>query len=164
MKKIVNVNRVGFWKKLADMLMVPIMYLISGTFAEKPQRTHAWNIQNFSVTQAQMLSEKEMVSVKGLRNQLKRHYGFLFHMPIFGGWRHFVVIQPLDYQGVWHVGWQQKNVQISILPLVGPVRLLVGSSDVKFFGINSQGCQIPIQQIGTGKIGDRGIFAKVPLS
>ncbi|HZJ41442.1 MAG TPA: hypothetical protein VFD51_00245 [Patescibacteria group bacterium] len=163
MQKILNVRRLNLLKQLVDLLMLPIMYLISGTFREKPQRTHAWNIQDLSSQESQLLSEEKILKCKGLPKQLTRHYVFLFHVPILDGWKNFVVIEPLNYTGFWHVGWKQKDAQISILPIIGPVRMLIGPGYANFFGVTSDGIQIPIHKIGEGRTGDNGSFSKVLL-
>ncbi|MCX6718328.1 MAG: hypothetical protein NTY81_01850 [Candidatus Staskawiczbacteria bacterium] len=47
---------------------------------------------------------------------------------------------------------------------VGPIRVLLGPKDVSFFGVDDNGVQVPIHQIGGGRIGDGGPFSQVPLS
>lgn len=166
MEKILNVRRIGPIAHIADVLMVPIMYLVSGTFREKPQQTHAWNVQNLPADGVKRLVSQAMAHCKGIAKQIVRHHwlDFLFHIPIIGGWRNYVVLQP-EYERMWHVGWKTSNAgaQISILPLVGPVRMLIGSGDVSFFGVTDNGVQILISEIGKGRIGDRGEFSKIQL-
>ncbi|KKQ46125.1 MAG: hypothetical protein US63_C0006G0002 [Candidatus Moranbacteria bacterium GW2011_GWC2_37_8] len=43
MRAKIIVPSLGWLAKLADILMVPLMYLISGTLKEVPQRGHRWN-------------------------------------------------------------------------------------------------------------------------
>lgn len=105
-----------------------------------------------------------MLKCKGLPKALSRHYLFWFHIPVLGGWKNYIVLEPKHVNDIWHVGWKQKNAQISILPITGPIRVLCGSKDVYFFGLNQNGEQIEIHQIGKGKIGDKGEFSKIPLS
>ena len=164
MEKILNVRRVNLIAHVADLLMVPIMYIVSGTFRERPQQTHAWNVQNLPLDGVKRLDSQAMVQYKGIAKQIAR-LGVLFHIPLVGGWRNYVVLQPTKHNGVWFVGWKTSDVsvQISILPLTGPVRVLIGSGDVSFFGVTDDGMQIPIGEIGKGRIGDRGEFSKVQL-
>ena len=160
MEKILSVRQVGLIARIADTLMVPIMYLISGTLLEKPQQTHAWNVQNVPVSGTEHLMGHMMVHRNGVK--AIGRWGFLFHIPLLGGWKKYVVLDP-DHEGAWHVGWKTNVVQISVLPLVGPVRMLLGSGDVLFFGVNDDGVQIPIVEIGEGCIGDHGRFSKIQL-
>ncbi len=166
MEKILNVRRIGLIAHIADVLMVPIMYLVSGTLREKPQQTHAWNVQNLPADGVKRLVSQAMAHCKGIAKQIARRHrlDFLFHIPLIGGWCNYVVLRP-EYEGVWHVGWKTSDAgaQISILPLVSPVRMLIGSGDVSFFGVTDDGVQIPISEIGNGRIGDRGEFSKVQL-
>lgn len=88
-----------------------------------------------------------------------------FHLPRLGGWKNYVVLEPTSGDGKgWHVGWIAGNViGVSRIPLNGPVRVLVGSGKVSWFGVNSDGGQIKLRQVGIGRIGDGGTFAKIPL-
>jgi hypothetical protein len=165
-EKILNVRRVGLIARIADMVMVPIMYLLSGSLREKPQKTHAWNVQNLHPVEIERLDIGAMVLCKGIDKQPTRRgwLDFLPFMPIIGGWRNYVVLQP-EHEKVWHVGWETSDLdaQISILPIVGPIRVLVGPGDVSFFGVTDDGIQTPISEIDKGRIGDHGEFSKVPL-
>ena len=89
----------------------------------------------------------------------------LFHIPLFGGWRDYVVVEPISLQGEeWYVGWVTGEVNgVSRIPLKGAARLLRGRDDASFFGVNREGGQIPLQQCGHGRIGVRGPYARIPL-
>lgn len=142
------------WEAFLDLLMTPLMYLISGTFTEIPQRTHRWNNRKLSAEQVEKLNDQLTLLVRKKRGASKR-LGIFFHIPILGGWRHYVVLRSLE--GVnWYVGWKTSDTAggISAIPLSGPVRVLRGNEDVKFFGLNSLGEQIPIELIFEGQIGD----------
>jgi hypothetical protein len=90
----------------------------------------------------------------------------IFHMPIFGGWREYVVIQPsnsVQHDG-WHVGWIAKDVVgVSQITLNGPVRLLLGPNAVSFFGVDARGNQIPIIKVGTGRVRIPCTHSQIPL-
>lgn len=161
MTQVMKVEKIGFLARVADILMVPIMYLLSGTLRESPQKTHAWNVQSLTKKQAESLDTKKMAHCKGVR-AIKRWW-FLFHIPFLGGWKNYVVLHPSYYE-TWYVGWKVSGViQVSKVPLEGPVRMLIGSEDVSFFGISEDGEQNPIIIIGEGRIGDRGPHSKVQL-
>lgn len=144
------------------------MYLISGTFQESPQRTHFWNNTKLSRKEVAFLEVALMVSREREKGALHRwRYKIpLFHMPIFGGWRRYVVVAPVIHVNhAWYVGWVANDVSgISRINLVGPVRLLVGPKHVQFFGLRfDDGTQIQVHVIGEGRIGDGGQYAQLPL-
>jgi len=88
----------------------------------------------------------------------------LFHLPILGGWRNYVVLKPLDPNTEWHPIWVAKDVVgISQLTIKGAARLLLGPEPCRFYGVSTSGDQIKIIVVGFGRIGARGPFARLPL-
>lgn len=152
---------------LADMLMLPIMYLLQGTFKEVPQRTHRWNNHKLDEYEMSRLDFSKMLSFQGVPSARKRWLGLLplFHMPIFGGWKKFVVLAPVNCNTSWYVGWvpSDDRVGVSIVPQTGWVRVTLGPDPVRFFGLSKNGLQIELVSLGEGHIGQAGIHAKVPL-
>lgn len=164
MKIKIEVLPLGWLARLGDMLMIPVMYLVSGTFREKPQQTHRWNNRKLSPSEVNALDPSAMVYCRGLDGTLVSHYGVRFHIPIFGGWKNYVVIRPTDAQE-WYIGWSTGDARgVSCIKLLGPVRMLLGPKEVCFFGISAVDYQqITIQKVGSGKVGCGGSFAKIPL-
>lgn len=153
----------GWRAKAADIAMIPIMYLISGTFRETPQRGHRWNNLRFSRETVKDLDRSIMVHCTGKSDKVFRsRWLFLFHIPIIGGWRNYVVLAPITPVHKWHVGYITNDViGVSRIPLSQRVRMLLGHGEVSFYGIDAQTHeQIPITQIGEGRIGGDGKFAK----
>ncbi len=136
------------------------MRLISGAPSESPQETHNWHIQKL---QDFVPDPALAVVVQGKgTSPFKNAGGPLFHIPILGGWREYVVLEAV---GPWHVGWSVAgSATINKLPLEGPVRLLRGLDgwQVTFFALDTAGNQIPITVVGEGRIGD-GQHADVRL-
>ena len=168
MKKF-QVRPLGKLAAIADVLMTPIMYIVAGTFSESPQRTHFWNNTKLGLRQVEHLKNEMMVACKGAGTTGVRFWlGIpLFHLPIFGGWKNYVVLQSCDMVGrKWHVGWIAGDVAgVSRIELRGPgglVRMLIGPGDVSFFGVN-EGEQIPIRLVARGRLGDGGRYRRVPL-
>lgn len=154
---------IGF---VADMLMLPFMYLLQGTIAEVPQRTHRWNNLHLRNLEIDHLEADKIVIVPGDSRAKRRWLGPipLFHMPILGGWDTFVVLEPQDYRGEWFVGWVAFDVLgMSKIPLAGPVRLGIGPRQAQFFGVDTEGNQIALTKVGEGCIGKAGQFARIPL-
>lgn len=156
-----NIDPQGVISRFADFLVMPIMFALSGTWTESPQQTHFWNNQHLNPEAVHHLDQELMVHCRGIPGEIANWP--LFHMPILDGWRNYVVLdrQQYDYSKPWHIGWTGK-AGISQIKLYGRVRMLIGPGDVSFFGI-SDGNQIKIRQIGTGRIGSGGPYSKIPL-
>jgi hypothetical protein len=140
------------------------MYLLAGTFREAPQQTHRWNNTKLKWKELEDFDHALMVRCKG-RVSVRRWWGKIpiFHMPIFGGWKHYVVIQPLN-DVLWHPGWIAGDViGVSRITIQGPVRLLLGDKKVAFYGVDQEGNQIRLAKVGEGKVGDKGPFSRIPL-
>ena len=164
MKAKLEVPPFGWVAKLADILMIPVMYVLSGTFKESPQCTHRWNNKKLSEKDLQFFDESLMLFAEKDLIAMRDHFVFLFHLPVFGGWKEYVVIEPLK-KSEWHVGWKTGLVTgVSMIKLSGPVRVLRGPKDSLFFGVDAKtGEQIPLQEIGRGRIGCQGIFSRIRL-
>lgn len=154
---------------LADVVMVPVMYLFQGNFSEIPQRTHVWNNAKFVGAQyVHTVSDEHTVYDRG--NSEEKPKGIIrFHLPIVGGWKKFLVLCPiLTEMSPWHIGWHNWDsggdfAGISLVPVLGSVRVLQGDKPIRFFGILPKGKQVPIGFKGFGSIGQAGVFAKLPL-
>lgn len=167
MTKKLNVQKLGWLRQLADTLMIPLMHCLSGTM-EKPQQTHFWNNIKLKKQNVEHLDPENMVRCQGVTDSTSRKIlGIpIFHIPILGGWRDYVVLE-LNEEGCdsgWHVGWITDDViGVSRIKLANQVRFLLGPGDVTFFGVTTSGKQISIRQSGDGRIGDGGSFGKIPL-
>lgn len=142
------------------------MYIVSGTFREAPQQTHRWNNLRLNPSQVDGLVDDMKVFCSGARFA-KIGWKFkipLFHIPIFGGWKDYVVLQPDDDNQHWHIGWLTCDiVGISRIRVRGPIRVLLGPEDVSFFGVSADGDQIKLREVARGRIGNGGHYAKTPL-
>lgn len=163
-------RKLGWIARFVNALMVPLMYLLSGTFRERPQHTHPWTCQRLSWEQEAHIQEINATKYDAVK-AIARHYwwDFRFHIPAWKGWRKYVVLDSM-FGGKWYVGWRpqvcsnEESAEVSRIPQVGPVRVLLGPRDIMFFGIDAMGVQVPIHKIGDGEIGDGGPFCKTPLS
>jgi hypothetical protein len=152
-----------------DKLLEPLMYWLQGNKDELPQRTHFCNNYKFHRKDHRFLRDSLMACVQPDPEAVKRRiWGFIpiFHMPRFGGWRKYVVLCPMDSWsgGSWCVGWILPNNKggISMIPLNGPVRCLIGDEKVKFLAIDAKGNQLPLSVTGRSSIG-KGMFPDFPL-
>lgn len=163
----IRVRPLSGYEKLFDWGMMPLMYLLAGTFEEIPQRTHFWNNRKLRSGEVMELKECAMVTVSGSGAIGRWKYGFpIFHAPILGGWNEYIVLEPLiNVNQSWYVGWvpNDESSGVSRVQVSGPVRLLLGNGPTKFFGLNEGGVQIKIREIGRGSIGDGGPFSNILL-
>lgn len=164
MKTHFDIKPIGFWATLGDILMFPIMWLFVG-LREAPQRTHVWNNRRFSPEETSLLDQTHMVMCRE-DNQAQERGKIQAHLPTWmGGWRNYVVVTPKDFSGTWYIGWMagDKFAGISLIPLTGSVRVLIGPDPVGFFALDANGVQIPIRKVGEGQIGVRSRFSWMPL-
>jgi hypothetical protein len=147
------------------------MRLISGAPFETPQETHGWNVQRVSPEKRNEIDDAPGVQVAGTyEGYLGKSHGVgLFHFPIFGGWKEYVVLETDTIQ-LWHLGWIVEGMgrsyfDLSRLTLREPrVRVLKppAGTSVLFYAVDGSGVQVPLKLIGEGAIGD-GKFPKVRL-
>ncbi len=162
----IPVVRESLWQVTADYLMLPIMYFLQLNLFESPQRTHFWNNTKMPIQSVHWLRSDAVVSVEADTTAKRRWFGPipLFHMPIFGGWKQYVVIAPQVPQNEWYIGWLAGDVAgVSHITLSGSVRLLLGSGPAQFFGVNEHGEQIMLQEVGRGEVGVRSEHSALPL-
>jgi hypothetical protein len=143
------------------------MYVLQGNFKESPQKTHIWNRSNISHRALQTIQSDMCVAGQDSDASTVAWAGLLpvFHMPIFGGWSTFIVIQPQQASiKRWYIGWvTQDATQISRIPLSTPVRVLLSREVVTFFGVDETGNQIPVIKVFKGSIGNAGKYSRIPL-
>ncbi len=163
----ISIKPLRCWEKGLNLLLLPLMSFIawiSGGFKESPQLTHKWNWAGLS---SEGLDEYLMTIVQGIPNQMvKRTWldNIRFHIPVLGGWRHYVVVTPENPEKGWYPGWHNKFITgASRIPCHRPVRLLVGSESIYFMGFDRQGNQIKVKVIGEGKIGVVGPHTSTTL-
>ena len=167
MQILYKVKPLGCFASALDLLMVPIMWIVSGAPGEVPQQTHFWNNVKFQRSELPFMDPGLMIPVGGsVFASPKYWFGLpLFHIPILGGWKDYVIFTPPISVRVWYIGWiQGDSVGISRIPLdFKGVRVLIGREDVSFFGVDGEGQQIPIFFEDFGRVGDGGWSSKLPL-
>lgn len=161
--------------RLLDLAMSPLMRLISIAPLERPQESHAWHAQKFSADDIASIAIEKCIVVEGDDSSpIKSGFGPLFHMPLFGGWKNYIVLEVDAGIDTWHVGWivrdaKTKDIvraELQKLPLHEQrVRMLIGPSgrETTFCAFNIQGKQLNISCVGQGRVGDGSEYAKVRL-
>jgi len=166
---ILSVRAQGPFGRWVDLKFEWVMRHVSGAPEEAPQRTHRWNNHHLKEEDVSHLNAGWMVSHRGDQSarkipQIQVLAGALAHVTKYGGWQSYLVLSPETMKD-WHIGWRWRGgAGVSRVVTKGPVRVLVGPNPTEWFGIEAgTNTQIPITQIGTGKIGDGGTFARIPL-
>lgn len=161
-----KVRPIGRIARFFNVLLLPLMYFVAWSW-ERTQGSHPWNTWHLKHRHVEHLSNAAMAQCTGDPKAARwRWIGPLplFHMPIIGGWRQYAVLQTTQHTPVWYVGWITNDcVGISRIPLSGNVRMLLGRETVHFFALNADGEQIPLAQIGTGRIGTPSAYSQLPL-
>lgn len=150
---------------LADTAIEPLMRL--GTYrGESPQQTHFWNNMKLPISSAKHLDVDNMVFVPRFPDAMPRQWwNPRWHLPRFGGWKNYVVLEADFDDGTWYVGWKTgTSAGVSLIPIHGLVRVLIGPENVWFFGVEAaRHRQIKLRQAADGIIGDNGPHREVPL-
>lgn len=158
--------------RIFDFLLMPFMFALSGFKVNGIQNTHGWHTKDIPETSLESSKFLEVVGTddskyKNIGGVLK-HFG-LFHMPIFGGWTHYLVLENKDFNNLpWFIGWRIHSAgvtQYSNLPIKkAKVRVLSGlkGNKVSFFGLTKEGKQVNLSLVDKGVIGDSK-YADVPL-
>ena len=170
--KIVELPAPKLQERLYDKLMLPIMFVLRGFRTDSLQETHVWHPYSVDAKKIDLTIAVENHG-KDKSRFAQGGTEFMFHAPIFGGWRDFSVYEVDEAHVPFHIGWilygssdnKLKASQVHRLPIKSnQIRLLDGNSKTwgYFFALNSEGIQIPLRKVGSGKIGD-GTFKNVKL-
>ena len=134
-----------------DLLLRPFMYLLQGNITERPQETHPWHVKRFVWKTKGLLVEGSDHESRFGQSGLPKRFG-LFHMPILGGLRKYIILENNNYKKIWNVGW---NDQIQKLKIYGKrIKLLVGKEDYDAFGLSDNKNEVKLKIVDFGKIGD----------
>lgn len=148
--------------RLVDYMMRPIMYLLGGGSSDAVQETHPWHVwRGFDPSEIDLtlaVKHKGTDTTKYTKRLL-----FLFHAPLFGGWKKYVVLKLTKNTAAYNVGWVVKEGElikeygIQMLTLAAePVRMLSGpkTCTTYFFAISADGVQQELTIIDQGTLGD----------
>lgn len=139
------------------------MVILSGFSGDSIQKTHPWHSLNIDRA---TITPNNALKVNGRDiSKIKDVWCGLFHMPIFGGWKSYVVLKPKKPIKVWFIGWKTKRLcQINIIPLSGMVKMLtsIKGTETLFFGMDKDKNIIELEVVDFGENGDKK-FKNVPL-
>ncbi len=152
---------------IADRLMWPLMFALGGFKRDSIQETHFWH--NQSIDKSQIDSRLTVViSGDDGRASTKSNRVFplpMFHVPIFGGWRNYVILELQSDASHWHVGWIHRKCTPGSRLLHTVQRLRIAERRVKvltqsigfvteYFAIGPLGQQLPLALRDHGVLGD----------
>ena len=141
------------------------MFLIGGFKKDSLQESHQWHCQPI---RPEEIDESLCVSVEGDdRSSCKNKLFPLprFHMPIFGGWKNYVILEVEPNNSAWHVGWIFLQYPRGFSPrhsvhkkkiIENRIRVLKlpNGHHTMFFAISDSGTQLSIKIVGEGVLGD----------
>ncbi len=179
------IEQQGILGAFFDLLMLPVMQYLMGSFEESAQRTHFWNNKKFH--NHHLLKSGMMIHEKGIESAPDKGL-FRFHCPRFGGWKNSIVLKPpVTVDGKlaakWFIGWVTNGgvyAGYSMVPIFDMCKVLIGSGDVSFFAltevdleINKENVKMPhgmlavrqvrLMKVGTHVIGQDEKYSHVPL-
>lgn len=144
---------------LLDLFLRPVMYLLQGNITESPQETHPWHVKRFVWKTKGIIIKGNDHESKFGQSGLPKRFG-LFHMPILGGLKKYVILENNNYINYWNVGWNDQIQKLKIYD--NRIKLLVGKEDFIAFGLSDDKTQVNLKIIDFGKIGD-GKYKNVRL-
>lgn len=168
MEKRLHIPKLGSLALGANTIMHPIMRRCTYP-GESPQLTHFWNNMKLPLSALAHLDERDMVEVASFPDAMqRRRWDPRWHLPRFGGWKNYVVLEPAGYEdGEWFVGWKlsiENLAGVSLIPVYGRVRVLIGPSNVTFFGMSgARHRQIRLRLVAEGVIGEDSAYTELPL-
>lgn len=166
-----KIDGVSFYFRFLDLLLFPLMWILSGFKLELPQETHPWHMQE--IDEMQIPKDKLIEFIGNDNSKFSNKDKPFFHVPVLGGWRDYIVLEAENYGKYWRIGWilkyhnsnQKTDSQIQKLKIKSPyIKLLSGIDDSKkyFFAVSENGNFADLKIVGSGTLGD-GKFRNVRL-
>src|SRR5438477_6535332 len=100
---------VGPALRALDRALVPLMFVVGGCQRTSVQETHRWHCEKIAVDDV-ALDRAVIVDGDDPSPYLNQLWPLpLFHIPVFGGWRKYVVLEARNEVEGWYVGWIHLN-------------------------------------------------------
>lgn len=163
---VLSIEPLPKYTRVFDILMVPIMFVLRGFKLDSLQETHAWHVKHLNLNDIKRIDLKLAAMHKGTDATIYHgRYSFLFHAPIFGGWKSYVVFEVDASDTPFHIGWIVRNAETHDFVEAGMQRLPINATRIRmlagppsyqtyFFAVNQSGEQIPLRKVGQGRLGD----------
>jgi hypothetical protein len=161
----VSLPKTPSYFRIIDYAMIPLMYFLGGFKSDAVQETHPWHsFRGFNIDEVDRTLAIENTGTES--TSFKQHFLFLFHAPIFGGWKQYVTFAPEVPVASFNIGWIVYDTHtkklldrgINTLPVTnGMIRVLSGPPNFTgyFFAVDANGEQIKLKEVGRGTLGDK---------
>ena len=134
------------------------MYFLGG-FKFPVQETHPWHVKKYKWKTSSLLIKGDDIKSKFGQSGISKYLG-LFHMPIFGGLKKYIVLENRNYKNYWNIGW---NSYIQILKIYdSKIKLLSGKEDFIAHALSDNKNEVELKVVDFGTIGD-GKYKKIRL-
>ncbi len=146
-----KIPKVNIVFRFLDFLLWPIMFLLSG-FKFPVQESHPWHVKKWKWKENGVkVLGNDSQALFG-QSEISKYFG-LYHMPIFGGLKKYVVLENNNFKKYWNIGWDEH---VQILKIYrSRIALLVGKEGYNAFAISDDSNEIKLKIIGFGELGDR---------
>lgn len=145
--------------RILDYLLYPLMYVLQGNLTDSPQETHPWHVKKHRWKSKGVLIKGDDVNSKFGQSGISKYLG-LYHMPIFGGLKKYIVIENKKFKKYWNVGW---NNEMQILKIYdSKVKLLPGKESYYIHALSDGSKEVSVKVVDSGRIGD-GRYKSVRL-
>ena len=125
--------------------------LILGGFNFPVQETHPWHVKKWEwKSKGVRIGGNDKVAKFG-QSGLSKYLG-LYHMPIFGGLRKYVILENTNFKKSWNVGWDNHLQMLKIYDL--RIALLVGKERFSAFALSDTEKEARLKIVGFGELGD----------
>lgn len=145
-----DVHKLNFIFRFFDFLLWPCMWILGG-FVFPVQETHPWHVKkwNWKSVGVNILGNDSRALFG--QSGISKYFG-IYHMPIFGGLKKYVVLENNNFKKYWNIGW---NGRIQILKIYEPkIALLAGKEGYKAFAISDDSNETKLKIIAFGELGD----------
>lgn len=141
------------------------MFVAGGCKLDSIQETHRWHCQKINPI---LIDHNLSVIVEGTDNSKYTNRIFpvpIFHIPILGGWKNYIVLKAESNRSEWHIGWVHLRYSEGFIPRHSVHKLKLTNDKIRmlslpkghitvFFAVSQEGSQIPLTKIGEGFLGD----------
>src|SRR5262245_52424890 len=95
--------------RAVDYVLTPAMFVVAGCRLDSIQETHFWHCQKVDQSTLDVAHVVRIIGDDSSRFSNRLFPFPLFHSPIFGGWRNYVVFE-VESMVPWHIGWVHYKV------------------------------------------------------
>lgn len=157
-------DKMSRWEKFLTWALKPFMYLAQGLLCERAQTAGLFSRRRFGKDEWSADTEKTETVFSDQVADNQYWFGVIPKPRLFQK-RPFVVLRPCCNRRKWYLARKRPDgiIVVHAVPIYGPVRVITRDISCTYMAFTHTGLQIAIEQIGEGKVGQSGIYAKLPL-